>query len=118
MTDEILIVSLEGELDHHTSTAVREEIDKTIEVFRSQHLVLDFSKISFMDSSGIGVIMGRYNKIFKSGGTLMITGCDDYIHRILDMAGIFTIAKETANVAEAINWIKTELAEEVSGSDG
>lgn len=113
MTDEILIAHLDGELDHHTSTVVREEIDKTIGAFHSKHLIFNFAQVSFMDSSGIGVIMGRYNKISKQGGFLIVTGCDEYMDRILDMAGIYTIAGRTADTAEAIEWIKSESTEEV-----
>jgi stage II sporulation protein AA (anti-sigma F factor antagonist) len=63
MTDDIMIVNLDGELDHHYSSVIREEIDKTIDTFHTKHLIFNFEKVSFMDSSGIGVIMGRYNKI-------------------------------------------------------
>lgn len=117
MTDEILIASLEGELDHHSSTIIREEIDKTIEAFHSRHLIFNFEKVSFMDSSGIGVIMGRYNKISQLGGRLIVTGCNEYIDRILDMAGIYTIAARMNTEIEAIDSIKSEIVEEVEGSD-
>lgn len=111
MTDEILIASLEGELDHHTSSVVREEIDQTIEAFHSKHLIFNLEKVSFMDSSGIGVIMGRYNKITQLEGKLGITGSNTYVDRILDMAGIYTIADKMGSVSEGIDKIKTEFAD-------
>jgi len=111
MTDEILIASPEGEMDHHTSSVVREEIDQTVEAFHSKHLIFNFEKVSFMDSSGIGVIMGRYNKITQLGGKLAITGCNAYIERILDMAGIYTIADRASSIFEAIDRIKDENLE-------
>lgn len=118
MTDEILIASLNGELDHHTGAVIREEIDKTIDAFHSRHLIFNFEKVSFMDSSGIGVIMGRYNKITQLGGKLLITGCNEYIDRILDMSGIYTIAVRMTTLEEAIEKMKTETSEEeVEGSD-
>lgn len=113
MTDEILIASLEGELDHHSSSIIREEIDKTAEAFHSRHLIFNFEKVTFMDSSGIGVIMGRYNKVTQLGGKLLITGCNAYVDRILDMAGIYTIAGRKNSIDEAIDQIKTETTEEV-----
>lgn len=106
MTDDILISNLDGELDHHTSAIIREEIDKTIDAFHSKHLIFNFKKVTFMDSSGIGVIMGRYNKILQLGGKLVITGCNEYIDRILDMAGIYTIADRMNTVGESIEKIK------------
>lgn len=119
MTDEILIATLTGELDHHSATVIREEIDKTIEAFLSKHLIFDFGKVGFMDSSGIGVIMGRYKKISQLGGQVIIVGCSDYVHRILEMAGIFTIADKQNSLEDAIQKIKSELSkEEVDGSEG
>ena len=119
MTDEILIVSLDGELDHHSSTVVREEIDKTIEAFHSRHLIFNFERVTFMDSSGIGVIMGRYNKITQLEGRLFVAGCNMYIDRILDMAGIYTIAERMNTEKNAIDKIKFEIIqEEVKGIDG
>lgn len=107
MTDDILISNLDGELDHHTSAIIREEIDKTIDAFHSKHLIFNFKKVTFMDSSGIGVIMGRYNKILQLGGKLVITGCNEYIDRILGMAGIYTIADRMNTVGESIEKIKS-----------
>lgn len=119
MTDEILIAGLDGELDHHSSSVVREEIDKTIDAFHSRHLIFNFDKVSFMDSSGIGVIMGRYKKITALGGQLMVTGCSGYMDRILDMAGIYTIAEKQESVTDAIAKIKEDTdKKEVEDSNG
>ena len=112
MTDEILIVNLDGELDHHFSAVIRKEIDKTVDAFHSKHLIFNFEKVTFMDSSGIGVIMGRYNKITQLGGSLMITGCSEYIDRILDMAGIYTIAARMESVSDSIERIESDMIAE------
>lgn len=112
MTDDILIANLDGELDHHTSSLVREEIDKTVDAFHSKHLIFNFKKVTFMDSSGIGVIMGRYNKISQLGGRLVVTGYNEYIDRILDMAGIYTIADRVDTVEESIVKIESEMKDE------
>jgi len=117
MTDDILIVNLDGELDHHFATVVREEIDKTIDAFHSKHLIFNFEKVAFMDSSGIGVVMGRYNKISQLGGKLLITGCSEYIDRILEMAGIYTIATKMQNIAESIEHIENYMIEKGAKSE-
>lgn len=117
MTDDILIANLDGELDHHTSAVIREEIDKTVDAFHSKHLIFNFEKVSFMDSSGIGVVMGRYNKITQLGGKLIITGCNEYIDRILDMAGIYTIASRLGTIAESIELIEIENNDEEADGD-
>lgn len=106
MTDDILIASACGELDHHSAAIVRDEIDETMEAFSCRHLVLDFENITFMDSSGIGVVLGRYNKVTKKGGRLFLAGCSDYIEKILYMAGIFTVIDKQKNVKDAISLLK------------
>jgi len=118
MTEDILIAALEGEVDHHTASLIREDIDKTIDVFHSKHLIFNLQKVTFMDSSGIGIIMGRYNKLEKLGGRIFVTGCNDYIDRILSMAGIFTIAGKADTAAAAIVRLSAETKEkEVAGID-
>ncbi|MFV0516477.1 MAG: anti-sigma F factor antagonist [Aminipila sp.] len=123
MKDDVLIVNIVGDLDHHRATQAREEIDKTIEVFKSKNLIMDFSKVEFMDSSGIGVVMGRYNKVKEKGGEIVIIGCSKYVKLILEMAGIFTIMTYYDSLDEALGafqltdqQIKMEMKMEVSGN--
>lgn len=105
MKDDVLIVSIVGDLDHHQATQAREEIDRTIEAFKSKHLIMDFSKVEFMDSSGIGVVMGRYNKVKEKNGEIAIIGCSKYVKLILEMAGIFTIMDCYNTLDEALRGI-------------
>ena len=68
VTGNILIAELFGELDHHGAERVRERIDKAMDSHRSQKLILDFTKVTFMDSSGIGMILGRYRRMGQRDG--------------------------------------------------
>ncbi len=106
LTSEIkqscLIVRLEGELDHHSAAEVREKIDQMIDTSERKHLVFSFQGVTFMDSAGIGVVMGRYNKMKEMGGKVMVSECSDYAKRILEMSGIFTIAPYCETVKEAV----------------
>lgn len=106
MTDDILIASAAGELDHHSAVTVRDEIDETMEAFCCKHLILDFQQVTFMDSSGIGVVLGRYNKVTKKGGRIFLTGCSSFVGKILYMAGIFTVVDRQKNVEDAICLLK------------
>ncbi|QAT43052.1 anti-sigma F factor antagonist [Aminipila luticellarii] len=118
MKDDVLIVNIVGDLDHHQATQAREEIDRTIEAFKSKNLILDFSKVEFMDSSGIGVVMGRYNKVKEKGGEILIIGCSKYVKLILEMAGIFTIIRYCESLNEALEKFQAmEEQREVSGND-
>jgi len=109
MTDDILMAHIWGELDHHGAKKAREGIDQTIDVFCSKHLVMDFSGVSFMDSSGIGVLMGRYKKVKDKGGKIYIAGCSEHVRKILEMAGIFTIIDQSVNTDDAICSIQGKI---------
>lgn len=111
---QTLIVSLKGELDHHYSDFIRKKIDGEMMSVRFKNLIFDFSELTFMDSSGIGMVMGRYKNITHLGGKVSIvcknkTKTDRYgrdvpdgIERLLDMSGIFKIIKRYGSVDEAL----------------
>lgn len=118
MTDDILVASAFGELDHHSASVVRTEIDETMEAFQCRHLIFDFEKVTFMDSSGIGVILGRYNKVMKKGGRVFLANCSQFVEKILFMAGVFTIVDKQKNVEDAICLLngQKQMEMEVSAS--
>lgn len=82
---------LSGEIDHHSAKSVREAIDAELNCGKVKELVLDFMDVSFMDSSGLGVIFGRYNKLAAHGGKLILKNVPKRIERILRMAGVYTL---------------------------
>lgn len=106
LSDDIIAAILTGELDHHSTLCVRTDIDHAMEVYRAKHLVLDFSGVGFADSSGIGMIMGRYNKVKEKSGRIVLCGCSPYMKKILEMAGIFTIIPEASDRASAMQLLK------------
>ena len=85
---EVLEVKLSGEVDHHGAVGIRSDIDELIFEKRPKKLVLDLSAISFMDSSGLGLIMGRYSLMRDLGGTLVLKDPPLAVSRILSLAGI------------------------------
>ena len=93
VTGEVVTAYLGGELDHHTAKEMRETIDNAIELNMPTLLVLDFKDISFMDSSGIGLVMGRYRNLIKTGAELHIIGAPPNIFKMLKLAGIERLAK-------------------------
>jgi stage II sporulation protein AA (anti-sigma F factor antagonist) len=90
---DILIVHISGELDHHTSELVRNRVDQEINENHCQHLILNLSGLSFMDSSGLGVILGRYKRITQNGGKMVISNVSPQILRLFEMAGLLKIVK-------------------------
>lgn len=93
VTGEVVTAYLSGELDHHTAKDMRESIDNAIELNMPSLLVLDFSGVTFMDSSGIGLVMGRYRNLQKTGASLHISGASQSIYKVMKLAGIEKLAK-------------------------
>lgn len=93
-SDGTLWVALEGELDHHSAEQVRTELDQSLRQEDIRILSLDMRGVSFMDSSGLGVILGRYRIMTARGGKLYITGVSRYVERILRMAGIYALIEK------------------------
>ena len=93
-----LIAAPAEEIDHHSAAAVRKQIDDAYEESRCTDIVFDMNRVEFMDSSGIGVILGRYNRASEKGGRVYITGESEYMRKILDMAGIFKIIQRVEGV--------------------
>ena len=92
-TGEVMTAYLIGELDHHTAKEMREEIDSAIDMNMPTLLMIDFSEVGFMDSSGIGLVMGRYRNLAKTGAALNITGASLPVYKMLKLAGIEKLAK-------------------------
>lgn len=101
--DNTLIATLSGELDHHSAESVRVKIDSKIDEYGIKNLIFDFSEVNFMDSSGIGVVLGRYKKISEYGGKVGIINLKPQIKRIFELGGLFKVIKEYKNVEDAIS---------------
>lgn len=86
--NRILRIEIFGEIDHHSAAGVREEIDRNIFFYRPEKVVLDLSEIGFMDSSGLGLILGRYTKIKDLGGEMALENPSEEILKILQLAGV------------------------------
>ena len=87
----LLSVELIGDIDHHGAVGVRSEIDGAISEHRPTRTVLVLSGVEFMDSSGIGLLIGRYKSLLRIGADAEIINANKEVKRILDMAGIFKI---------------------------
>ena len=87
-TGDDLIVFVSGEIDHHSASVIRSQIDNKIQTKKFKKLTLDFKKITFMDTSGIGLILGRF-KLTKSLGIYMkIINIPEKLQRIINLSGI------------------------------
>ena len=91
--ENVLCAHIKGEIDHHSALYVREEVDKRIFASRPHKLLLELSCVGFMDSSGLGLIMGRYTLMKKLGGSTVLLDPSEAIMRIVSLAGLERIVK-------------------------
>ena len=101
----VLIASLEGELDHHQAERLRPQVDAAYEKSPCRHLVLDMGGVSFMDSSGIGMIIGRYKNAEKKGGQLALSNMNDAVAKLFDVSGLAKIVVRTASGDDALDML-------------
>lgn len=88
-----LTAYISGEIDHHSAKSIRKEIDINVQKLNPSELYLDFSKVDFMDSSGIGLVMGRYKLLSERGGKVFIQNPPPLIKKVMLVAGINKLAK-------------------------
>jgi len=100
-----IMVKINAELDHHAATEIRKAVDSKIKSSNAVNVIFDFSKVDFMDSSGIGVIMGRYKLTGILGGKVLIFGVKKNVKRIIEMSGIDKLIKVCATAEEALRSI-------------
>ncbi len=86
-----ILVELTEEIDHHTSEKIRSRLDYEIQRFMPKKVVIDLEKVGFMDSAGIGLIIGRYKITACYGGVLELENVNPKLKRIFDMSGITNI---------------------------
>ena len=87
-TPEGLLVGVSGEIDHHSALSMRRDVDNIIWNRTPTHLILDMSEVEFMDSSGLGLIMGRYALMQKMGGSLAVKNPNARVVKIFELAGL------------------------------
>ena len=91
-----LTVRLTGELDHNSAANIRSELDELILDPRIKRLVFDLTELKFMDSSGIGLIIGRYKLMARRGGTVAVACHRGRVDQIFEMAGLYQLVERLA----------------------
>lgn len=86
-----LTVQLIGELDHHSAERARIMMDTMLHDVSVRELLLDMSQVTFMDSAGLGVVLGRYRTLNLRGGKLIVSGVSSPIDRIFRMSGLYAL---------------------------
>lgn len=91
---DTLLVRLGGEMDFGVADKLRKALDNELVEKRVKNLVINLSRVTFIDSSGLGVILGRYKRLVNSGGKVILVGAQPQVHRILELSGLVQIMEE------------------------
>lgn len=97
-----LIVRLDQEIDHHTAAGIRQNVDDAFLSTRADHIIFDFKDLSFMDSSGIGLIMGRYRMVRPLDGKIVLAGVSEQMDRLMSLSGIYKLVDWAQTVDDAL----------------
>lgn len=102
LCDQTLIVRLQGELDHHTAEKVKRHLEDRIATEAFTHILVNLHELTFMDSSGLGVLIGRYKQIMERGGQMVVSDVHPSIYRIFEMSGLFKIISVHQSESDAL----------------
>lgn len=99
----MVVVRAGGEIDHHTAANIRTALEKEIKRNGAVNIAFDFGRVTFMDSSGIGMILGRYKTVKGLGGNIIIYDASEQVKRLLGMAGILNLVIVSNTLQQGIN---------------
>lgn len=89
--EETATAFIQGDIDHHTAKDIREQIDGYVQERRPRFLNLDFSSVQFMDSSGIGLIMGRHRLMQLVKGSVKVVNIPEHLKRLIKISGLLSL---------------------------
>ena len=89
--DREMVLTISGEVDHHGAGEIMREMDRQVDAQLPRRLALDLSGVTFMDSSGVGMIIGRYKTMHARGGSVAACGLQPPIDRLFHLAGLHRI---------------------------
>lgn len=101
-TQDTLLVRPGGELDLSVADFLRNNLEESLDRESARNIVFNLSKVSFVDSSVLGVFLGRYKRVSKNGGSVIIVSPQPQVRRILELSGLFRIMGESDSEAEAL----------------
>jgi len=104
----ILFVDLSGELDQSTSQQVKNKLQLMLETYEVRHIIFNLKRLDFMDSSGIGIILGRYNQVKDQGGRVFVVGMNPVVSKVFYLSGlnqIITIIEDEREIAKLLKGV-------------
>ena len=105
VANDTLVVKFTGDVDNLVCESYKNKLETIINENKYKKVIMDFSNVSFIDSSGLGLILGRYNQLKKFNGALYVTGVNKQAEKIFNIAGIWTIMDRYENLEQALKTV-------------
>lgn len=99
---DYMIVELDGEIDEYVSEEIKLKIDEAYNDVKGKDLILDFNKVDFVDSSGIGLILGRYKKVLENNGKVYVVGMQEQVQKVFEISDIYRLVTPYKNMEDLI----------------
>ncbi|MFQ3542912.1 anti-sigma F factor antagonist [Halobacillus rhizosphaerae] len=103
--ENVLLVRMDGELDHHETNQLRAEWQSQLQRNGVEHVIVNLERLTFMDSSGLGVMLGRYKEVQAFGGEMVICAISPEVRRLFELSGMFKIVKLVDNETFALQML-------------
>ncbi|MBM7854695.1 stage II sporulation protein AA (anti-sigma F factor antagonist) [Desulfohalotomaculum tongense] len=97
-----LVVRLAGEFDLGAADKIRRELDDALDSSEARHIIFNLSSVTYIDSTGLGVMLGRYKRISQYGGKMALVNPQPQVKRILELSGLLSIITEYSDETEAL----------------
>lgn len=101
--DKLLLFEITEEIDHHTTEKIRRKMDNEIQRYMPKRVIFDFNSVTFMDSAGIGMLIGRYKIAKMFGGVVELANVKPSIKKIFEMCGVLKIIPILKNMEDIEN---------------
>jgi stage II sporulation protein AA (anti-sigma F factor antagonist) len=105
VVDGILVARMRGELDHHAVEPMRDELEQRLQDTNYRGLIMSFRAIDFMDSSALGLILGRYRTLSLQGGKMALCEVSPALKRIFELSGLLKILNLFDSEASALEFV-------------
>lgn len=96
--DEGLVIKISGDLDSSKTFLYKEKIHQYMREYGPKYIIWDFKELTFIDSAGIGLILGRFNEIERVKGIMGLIGLNSYSRKVIQISGLFSIMKEYSSL--------------------
>lgn len=103
--NKILIIKLLEEIDHHSCEYIRRRTDFEISRYKPKKVIIDLEGVEFMDSSGIGMILGRYKNVIRNNGQMGVINVCTNVKRIFEMSGMFKIISLYESIDDVVKTV-------------